>query len=155
MVLRFNDDTGNRKGEFSVNNIRKTKIICTLGPATDKGDVLKRLMLEGMNVARFNFSHGSHEEQGERLKKVQELREELNLPIATLLDTKGPEIRLRKLEGGKAELVAGQKFVLTTEEIMGDANKVSITYRDLVKDVQPGSTILIDDGLIADRKSVV
>ncbi len=149
MVLRFNDDTGNRKGEFSVNNIRKTKIICTLGPATDKGDVLKRLMLEGMNVARFNFSHGSHEEQGERLKKVQELREELNLPIATLLDTKGPEIRLRKLEGGKAELVAGQKFVLTTEEIMGDANKVSITYRDLVKDVQPGSTILIDDGLIA------
>lgn len=149
MVLRFNDDTGNRKGEFSVNNIRKTKIICTLGPATDKGDVLKQLMLEGMNVARFNFSHGSHEEQGERLKKVQELREELNLPIATLLDTKGPEIRLRKLEGGKAELVAGQKFVLTTEEIMGDANKVSITYRDLVKDVQPGSTILIDDGLIA------
>ena len=130
-------------------NLRKTKIICTLGPATDRDDVLKQLMMEGMNVARFNFSHGSHEEQGERLKKVQELREELNLPIATLLDTKGPEIRLRELEGGKAELVEGQKFVLTTEELVGDANKVSITYKDLVKDVQPGSRILIDDGLIA------
>ena len=84
-------------------NLRKTKIICTLGPATDRDDVLRQLMIEGMNVARFNFSHGSHEEQGERLKKVQELREELNLPIATLLDTKGPEIRLRELEGGKAD----------------------------------------------------
>ena len=130
-------------------NLRKTKIICTLGPATDRDDVLRQLMIEGMNVARFNFSHGSHEEQGERLKKVQELREELNLPIATLLDTKGPEIRLRELEGGKAELAAGQKFVLTTEEMMGNAQKVSITYKDLVKDVQPGSRILIDDGLIA------
>ena len=130
-------------------NLRKTKIICTLGPATDRDDVLRQLMIEGMNVARFNFSHGSHEEQGERLKKVQELREELNLPIATLLDTKGPEIRLRELEGGKAELVAGQKFVLTTEEMIGNAQKVSITYKELVKDVQPGSRILIDDGLIA------
>ncbi len=129
-------------------NMRKTKIICTLGPATDKDDVLKQLMLEGMNVARFNFSHGTHEEQGERLKKVQKLREELNLPIATLLDTKGPEIRLRELEGGKAQLHAGQRFVLTTEEIVGDENRVSITYKDLVKDVKAGSRILIDDGLI-------
>ena len=77
-------------------NMRKTKIICTLGPSTDKDDVLRQLMLEGMNVARFNFSHGTHEEQGERLKKVQKLREELHLPIATLLDTKGPEIRQRE-----------------------------------------------------------
>lgn len=129
-------------------NLRKTKIICTLGPSTDKDDVLKQLMIEGMNVARFNFSHGSHEEQGERLKKVQKLREELHLPIATLLDTKGPEIRLRDLKGGKAQLTAGQKFVLTTEEVLGDENRVSITYQDLVKDVQPGSRILIDDGLI-------
>ena len=127
---------------------RKTKIICTLGPSTDKDDVLKQLMLEGMNVARFNFSHGTHEEQGQRLRKVQELREELNLPIASLLDTKGPEIRLRELKDGKALLKAGQKFVLTTEEILGDENRVSITYKDLVKDVQAGSRILIDDGLI-------
>ena len=91
-------------------NMRKTKIICTLGPSTDKDDVLRQLMLEGMNVARFNFSHGTHEEQGERLKKVQKLREELHLPIATLLDTKGPEIRLRELKDGKAMLNAGQKL---------------------------------------------
>lgn len=129
-------------------DMRKTKIICTLGPSTDKDDVLKQLMLEGMNVARFNFSHGTHEEQGQRLKQVQKLREELNLPIASLLDTKGPEIRLRELKNGKAMLNAGQKFVLTTEEILGDENKVSITYKDLVKDVKPGSRILIDDGLI-------
>lgn len=131
------------------NHLRKTKIICTLGPATDRDGVLKQLMMEGMNVARFNFSHGTHEEQGERLKKVQELRDELNLPIATLLDTKGPEIRLRELKGGKAELIAGQKFILTTEEILGDETIVSVNYKDLVKDVRAGSRILIDDGLIA------
>ncbi len=129
-------------------DMRKTKIICTLGPSTDKDDVLKQLMLEGMNVARFNFSHGTHEEQGERLRRVKMLREEIDLPIATLLDTKGPEIRLRELKNGKAMLNAGQKFILTTEEILGDENKVSITYKDLVKDVQAGSRILIDDGLI-------
>lgn len=129
-------------------NLRKTKIICTLGPATDKDDVLKQLMIEGMNVARFNFSHGSHEEQGERLKRVQKLREELGLPIATLLDTKGPEIRLGDIKDGKAQLVAGQKFVLTTEEILGDETKVSITYKDLVNDVTKGCRVLIDDGLI-------
>ncbi len=129
-------------------DMRKTKIICTLGPSTDKDDVLKQLMLEGMNVARFNFSHGTHEEQGKRLQQVQKLREELNLPIASLLDTKGPEIRLRELKNGKAMLNTGQKFVLTTEEILGDENKVSITYKDLVNDVKSGSRILIDDGLI-------
>ncbi len=128
--------------------LRKTKIICTLGPATDKDDVLKQLMLEGMNVARFNFSHGTHEEQGERLARVCRLRKELDLPVATLLDTKGPEIRLRELQDGKAQLVEGQKFVLTTEEIIGDSNRVSVTYQDLVKDVAPGCRILIDDGLI-------
>ena len=127
---------------------RKTKIICTLGPATDRDGVLRQLMLEGMNVARFNFSHGTHEEQGERLKQIKALREELRLPIASLLDTKGPEIRLRELKNGKVMLNAGQKFSLTTEEILGDENRVSITYKDLVKDVQPGSRILIDDGLI-------
>ncbi len=129
-------------------NLRKTKIICTLGPSTDKDDVLKQLMAEGMNVARFNFSHGTHEEQGERLKKVQQLREELDLPVASLLDTKGPEIRLRDIKNGKAQLEAGQKFTLTTEEILGDESRVSITYKDLVKDVEKGCRILIDDGLI-------
>ena len=129
-------------------NLRKTKIICTLGPSTDKDDVLKQLMAEGMNVARFNFSHGTHEEQGERLKKVQQLREELDLPVASLLDTRGPEICLRDIKNGKAQLEAGQKFTLTTEEILGDETRVSITYKDLVKDVERGCRILIDDGLI-------
>lgn len=127
---------------------RKTKIVCTLGPATEKGDVLKQLMLSGMNVARFNFSHGDHEEQGGRLKCVKQLREALNLPIATLLDTKGPEIRLREFKEGKAELKTGQTFVLTNEEIMGDENRVSISYKELVKDIKPGATVLMDDGLI-------
>lgn len=123
-------------------NLRKTKIICTLGPSTDKGEVLKQLMSEGMNVARFNFSHGTHEEQGERLKQVRNMREELNLPVATLLDTKGPEIRLRDIKDGKTQLEAGQKFTLTTEEILGDKDRVSITYQDLVKDVAPGLSLI-------------
>ncbi len=127
---------------------RKTKIICTLGPATDKGDVLRQLITEGLNVARFNFSHGTYEEQKARLDKLVAIREELNLPVAALLDTKGPEIRLRDFKEGKVELTAGQTFTLTTEEIEGDANRVAITYKDLPKDVKPGNRILIDDGLI-------
>lgn len=127
---------------------RKTKIICTLGPSTDKGDVLRQLILEGMNVARFNFSHGSYEEQGARLKKLRDLREELKRPVAALLDTKGPEIRLRDFEEGKVELKKGQAFTLTTEEISGNVNRVSITYKNLPNDVKVGTRILIDDGLI-------
>ena len=127
---------------------RKTKIICTLGPATDKGDVLRQLISEGMNVARFNFSHGSYEEQKGRLDKLIALREELGRPVAALLDTKGPEIRLRDFKEGKVELKAGQTFTLTTDEVEGDASRVSITYKNLPNDVKPGNRILIDDGLI-------
>ncbi len=129
-------------------NLRKTKIVCTMGPSTEKGDVLKQLMLAGMNVARFNFSHGDHDEQMGRLVELRRLRKELGLPVAALLDTKGPEIRLREFENEKVELVAGQKFTLTSEEIMGDETKVAISYKELVNDVKPGDTILIDDGLI-------
>lgn len=128
--------------------IRKTKIVCTLGPSTDKGDVLRQLMQEGMNVARFNFSHGSHEEQKARLDKLVELREELDLPVAALLDTKGPEIRLKELKGGKAELKEGQLFTLALGDFVGDASRVAITYEDLHNDVKAGDRILIDDGLI-------
>ena len=127
---------------------RKTKIICTLGPATDKGDVLKQLILEGMNVARFNFSHGSYEEQKGRLEQLRKLRTELKRPVAALLDTKGPEIRLRDFADGKVELKSGHTFTLTTEEILGDANRVSVTYKNLPNDVKVGGHILIDDGLI-------
>ena len=128
--------------------MRKTKIICTLGPSSESEEKLKELMLAGMNVARFNFSHGDHEEQKGRFAKVLKVSGELNLPIATLLDTKGPEIRLRDIEGGRTELVAGQKFILTTEEILGNNERVSITYKNLVNDITEGTHILIDDGLI-------
>ena len=128
--------------------MRKTKIVCTLGPATDNEDVLRKLMLAGMNVARLNFSHGTHEEQKKRMDMVKKLRAELGLPIAILLDTKGPEIRTRDFESGKVEVKAGDFFTLTTRDIVGDSTITSITYKDLYKDVQVGTHILIDDGLI-------
>lgn len=128
--------------------MRKTKIICTLGPSTDKGDVLKQLMLNGMDVARFNFSHQTHEEHKSRLEKVIKMREELNLPIATLLDTKGPEVRTGLLKDKYIELFEGEKIILTTKDIIGDNTKISITYKDLPSDIAPGQRILIDDGLI-------
>lgn len=128
--------------------MRKTKIICTIGPASENEEVLRELMLAGMNVARFNFSHGTHEEQKQKLAKVIKISNELNLPVATLLDTKGPEIRLRDFEGGKAELESGQLFILTTEEMLGTKEKAAITYKNLKNDIAVGSTILIDDGKI-------
>ena len=128
--------------------MRKTKIICTIGPASESEEKLKELMLAGMNVARFNFSHGTHKEQLEKYNRVLKVRKELELPVATLLDTKGPEIRLRDFEGGKVELKAGQTFTLTTEEILGTAQKAAITYTNLKNDINVGTTILIDDGLI-------
>lgn len=128
--------------------LRKTKIICTLGPATDSGDVLRELIQEGMNVARFNFSHGSHDEQLRRLKMLRKLRAELHKPVAALLDTKGPEIRLAEFETGKTDLKTGQMFTLTTEDVTGTNERVSITYKNLPNDVKPGDRILIDDGLV-------
>lgn len=128
--------------------MRKTKIVCTIGPACDSVEKLRELMSAGMNVARFNFSHGTHEEQKVKYERVLQAREELGLPVATLLDTKGPEIRLRDFEGGRAELVTGQQFILTTEEIMGTAQRAAISYKNLKNDISVGTTILIDDGLI-------
>ena len=128
---------------------RKTKIVCTLGPATDDEKVMRSLIEEGMNVARFNFSHGSHEEQLGRLNQLKKLRTELGCPVAALLDTKGPEIRLREFADGREELEDGQLFTLTSEEIIGDHTRVSITYKDLADDLKAGDHVLIDDGLIA------
>ena len=128
--------------------MRKTKIVCTLGPATDNGDILRQLMLGGMNVCRFNFSHGDHPSHKKRLDAVLALREELGLPIATLLDTKGPEIRTGTFDPPKVELVQGQKFTLTTKEIVGSSSIASISFAGLPKDVKQGQRILIDDGLI-------
>ena len=129
--------------------MRKTKIICTMGPNTNDRAMMKRLAEEGMNIARFNFSHGSHEEQKGRMDLLKSVREEIGKPIAILLDTKGPEIRTGVLKDGKKVMLeAGEMFTLTTEEIEGDAKKVSITYDGLAEDVEPGKRILIDDGLI-------
>ncbi|MBE5924380.1 MAG: pyruvate kinase [Lachnospiraceae bacterium] len=129
--------------------MRKTKIICTLGPSTEDDQVLRQLMLEGMNVARFNFSHGNHEGHKKNLDRVKKLRKELGLPIAALLDTKGPEIRIKDFKDGSVDLENGQTFTLTTREIEGDEKEVSITYKELVNDIKVGNKILIDDGLIS------
>lgn len=128
--------------------MRKTKIICTMGPSTDKEGILEQLAIEGMDVARFNFSHGPHEEQKGRLERLKAIRTKINRPIAALLDTKGPEIRIQEFAKGKVTVTEGQKFTLTPDDIQGTEEMVSITYKELYKDVKPGDSILIDDGLI-------
>ncbi|HHY81226.1 MAG TPA: pyruvate kinase [Clostridiales bacterium] len=128
--------------------MRKTKIICTLGPAVDNPEILEKLMLKGMDVARMNFSHGDHAEHKKRLENFKKVREKLGLPIPLLLDTKGPEIRIGRFQSGEAVLDEGGSFVLVHDDILGDNTKVSVTYKDLYRDVRKGSRILIDDGLI-------
>ena len=128
--------------------MRKTKIVCTLGPASTDAQVMREMMLAGMNLARFNFSHGTHEEHMEKLNTLRAIRSELKLPVATLLDTKGPEIRLKDFQEGKVMLEAGQTFTLTTRDVMGDQHQVAVTYHELPGDVGPGTRILLDDGLI-------
>ena len=129
--------------------MRKTKIVCTIGPASESAEKLEELMLAGMNVARFNFSHGDYEEHRAKFERTVQIAEKLGLPVATMMDTKGPEIRLRDFEGGKVYLETGTIFALTTEEIMGTAQRATITYKNLKDDVSIGKKILIDDGLIA------
>lgn len=129
--------------------MKKTKIICTMGPNTNDRELIKQLAIAGMDIARFNFSHGDHEEQAGRFALVESVRSELNLPIATLLDTKGPEIRTGLLKDDKkVTLVENQKYTLTTRDIVGDDKIGHITYEGLPKDISKGNTILIDDGLI-------
>ena len=127
--------------------MRKTKIICTMGPTTDDPQVLRQLMLAGMNVARINMSHQNQEVQLGRINQIKQIRQELGLPIAILIDTKGPEIRLGQMNG-KVELKAGDTFTLTTEDIIGDNSRASVTFKELPQDVKAGTQILIDDGLI-------
>ena len=129
--------------------MKKTKIICTMGPNTNDREILKQLALNGMDIARFNFSHGDHEEHLSRLHLLESVRQELDLPIAALLDTKGPEIRTGVLKDDKkVQLQAGQTFTLTTREVPSDENIAYINYEKLHEDVVPGNKILIDDGLI-------
>ena len=129
--------------------MQKTKMIFTIGPASETEEVVAKLIEAGMSASRHNFSHGDHEEHRVRMDLVKKLRKKYNKPIAIILDTKGPEIRTHNFDGGKVELTKGNKFtVVCGEEIVGDATKCSITYTDLYKDVKPGNTILIDDGLV-------
>ena len=131
--------------------MRKTKIICTLGPSTDKDGIMEALIREGMDVARFNFSHGTHEEQKVRLDNLKQLRKQYDRPIAALLDTKGPEIRIGCFEDHKITLQEGQEFTLVNDEIMGTQERVTVSYKELYRDVKIGDSILIDDGLVGMR----
>lgn len=132
--------------------MRRTKIVCTMGPNTNSRDLMKKLIETGMDVARFNFSHGDHDEQKMRMDMLKELRKELKTPVAILLDTKGPEIRTGVLKDGKkVNLVTGQTFTLTTVQETGDENHCSVSYTGLTEDIKEGDTILIDDGLIGLR----
>lgn len=126
----------------------KTKIICTLGPSTDQPGILEQLVQEGMSVARFNFSHGTYDEHAKRLDMLKKAREKYHQPVAALLDTKGPEIRVKKFVSGKVNLVSGQLFRLCIEDVPGDENQVSITCKELYDDLSVGDRVLIDDGLI-------
>lgn len=128
--------------------MRKTKIVCTIGPASESKETLKKLIASGMNVARLNFSHGSHEEHAERIKTIREAAEEMNKIVAILLDTKGPEIRTHQMENDAIDLVTGQKIAISMTEVLGNQEVFSITYDKLIEDVSEGSIILLDDGLI-------
>jgi len=128
--------------------VRKTKIVCTIGPASESEEVLRELCLAGMNVARLNFSHGTHEEHLERIKRIKKVREELGLPIAIMLDTKGPEFRIGTFKDGKVMLEKGSTFTFTTEEIEGDESIVSVSYKNLANELDPGDRILLNNALL-------
>ena len=128
--------------------MRKTKIICTIGPASENEEVLTQMCLAGMNVARLNFSHGSHEEHAKKIALIKKVRQKLDLPIAILLDTKGPEYRIKTFKDGKAEIKTGADFIFTVEDIEGDENKVSVNYKQLNKDLKSGDIVTVNNGMV-------
>ena len=129
--------------------MRRTKIVCTIGPASEDISIVKELLLNGMNVARLNFSHGTLEEHGQRIATVREASQETGIPVAIMMDTKGPEIRMGLIQDGRAVLQEGEQLIFTTEEVLGTKERVSIGYKGLPADVRPGDKILVDDGLIS------
>lgn len=129
--------------------MRKTKIVCTIGPACSDEETLTQMCLAGMNVARLNFSHGTHEEHKQKIDLIKKVRQKLNMPIAIMLDTKGPEYRIRTFEGGRVMLKTGDTFAFTTEDVPGNTERVSVNYKGLIKDLAPGDTILLNNGLMA------
>ena len=128
--------------------MRKTKIICTIGPASENAETLKKMCQAGMNVARLNFSHGTHEEQQKKIDLIKQVRQELGLPLAIMLDTKGPEYRIRTFKNGKVTVAAGDTFTFTVDEVEGDETRVSVNYKGLVKDLSVGDRILVNNGLV-------
>ena len=128
--------------------MRKTKIICTIGPASDNEETLTKMCEAGMNVARLNFSHGTHEQHQAKIDLIKRVREKMNLPIAIMLDTKGPEYRIKTFKDGKVELKDGAEFILTADEIEGDETRVSVTYKLLPEQLNPGDRVLINNGLV-------
>ncbi|MEG1731135.1 MAG: pyruvate kinase, partial [Oscillospiraceae bacterium] len=128
--------------------MRRTKIVCTLGPAVDDEATIRKLILAGMDAARFNFSHGTHESHLAQLTKLKNVRDEMGRPIAAIMDTKGPEIRIKTFKNGPVELKRGEEFTLTTADVEGDDSRVSVTYVNLHREVTVGCHILVDDGLV-------
>ena len=134
--------------------MRKTKIVCTIGPACDNEETLEKMCLAGMNVARLNFSHGTHPEQQAKMDRVKRVREKLGLPIAIMLDTKGPEYRIRTFENGSITLHEGDQFSFTTEQIVGDEHRVSVSYAGLIHDLSVGDRVLLPELLQAALRAV-
>ena len=128
--------------------MRKTKIVCTIGPASEKPEVFREMCRQGLNVARLNFSHGTHDEHQKKIDMIKAVREELKLPIAIMLDTKGPEYRIRTFENGKITLKDGDEFTFTTRDVVGDEHIVSVSYAGLADDLAPGDRILVNNGLV-------
>ena len=128
--------------------MRKTKIICTIGPASESKDTLSAMCRAGMNVARLNFSHGSHEDHLRKINLIKEVRQELKIPLAIMLDTKGPEYRIGTFKDHKISVAEGQTFTFTTDEVEGDQSKVSVNYKGFARDLKPGDKILVNNGLV-------
>lgn len=128
--------------------MRKTKIICTIGPSSENEETLTQMCLAGMNVARLNFSHGTHEEHTKKIELIKQVRQKLGLPIAIMLDTKGPEYRIRTFAGGKATITDGSTFTFTTDEVEGDETRVSVNYKALHKDLKPGDVVTVNNGMV-------
>lgn len=131
--------------------MRKTKIICTIGPACENEETLTQMCQAGMNVARLNFSHGTHEEQQRKIDLIKKIREKLELPIAIMLDTKGPEYRIKTFENKRITLKDGDEFIFTTDDVVGDQSRVSVTYKGLIEDLSVGDTIMVNNGLVIFR----
>ena len=134
--------------QLGVHNMRKTKVICTIGPASENEEILTKMMEAGMNVARLNFSHGTHEEHQKKIDLIKRVREKMNLPIAIMLDTKGPEYRIRNFKNGSITLHEGDTFTFVTEEVEGDETRVSVNYKNLAKDLSVGDQITVNNGMV-------